>query len=422
MAGSGEALRYRNFALFWGGALISNTGSWVQNVTVPFVLYRLTGNALWVGLSTFAQFLPAVLLGPLAGSLADRYPRRRILLITQSALAVAALGLWGVWVADLAKPGVIVGLVCLAGIVAGLNITAWQAFVTELVPRSVLPNAITLNSAQFNASRALGPALGGVVLAAVGPGWAFLLNALSFGAVIAALVLIQVPRLVPPVGDRPTVMREFATTIRYVRDRPGLSVCILTVVVLGLLGSPVFSLIVVFTDDVFHVGRQAYGFLGACLGLGAIVGAPLVTGRVGRMARGAVVRVALPLYGASVAAFALAPVYAVAAVALVVAGAGYLAVAAALNTALQLQVDEARRGKVVALYLMALTAAIPVGGLVQGVLVDVFGPRTTVAAAGLLLVVLAVWLGMSGRLVALGDGPAAVAVAPASARSAAVAD
>ena len=344
-----------------------------------------------------------MILGPLAGSLADRFPRRSILLITQSALAVASLGLWAVWVAGAATPLTIVLLVTLAGVVSGLNITAWQAFVTELVPRSVLPSAITLNSAQFNASRALGPAIGGVVLAAVGPGWAFLLNALSFGAVIGALLLIQVPRLVPPAGRRSGVLREFGETVRYVRAQPGLAACVLTVVLLGLLGSPLFSLIVVFTDDVFHVGRAAYGFLGACLGIGAILGTPFVTGRLGRVPRGRVVRLALPLYGAAITGFALAPVYGMAAAALIVGGASYLAVAAALNTALQLQVDEARRGKVVSLYLMAFTLAIPVGGLVQGAIVDAVGPRPTVAAAGLLLVLLAGWFGVRGRFADLDD-------------------
>ncbi len=399
-----EALRHRDYALFWWSSLVSNTGGWVQNVTVPFVLYELTDSAAWVGLATFAQFIPAVILGPLAGSLADRLPRRRILLTTQWLLTGLSAVLWALWVSDLARPGVIVAVVSLMGVVMAFNITGWQAFVSELVPRSVLPNAVALNSAQFNASRAFGPALGGIVLAAAGPGWALAVNPVSYLAVILALLAIAERPAVAPTTERPRVLREFGGTVRYVRERPGLATCVVSVVLLGVLGSPVVSLTVVFAEDVFHVGRFAYGFLGACLGLGAILGTPLVTGWAAGIPRGRLVGVTLPVYGAAVAAFALAPVYAIGAIALVVAGASYLAVAAALNTTLQLQVDEAMRGKVLSSYLMAFTAAIPVGGLVQGTLVDVFGPRPVVATSGFVLVGAATWLLIRGRLHALTAG------------------
>ncbi|MGH9188006.1 MAG: MFS transporter, partial [Acidimicrobiales bacterium] len=125
------ALKYPDFALFWSAALVSNTGTWIQGVTVPYVLYQLTENAAWVGFATFAQFLPAVLLGPLAGSLADRFPRRRVLLITQSLLAGAALTLWVVWVTGTTSPALLTSLLMLSGVFAGLNIPSWQAFVTE---------------------------------------------------------------------------------------------------------------------------------------------------------------------------------------------------------------------------------------------------------------------------------------------------
>ncbi len=385
------ALRHRNFALFWWSALVSNTGSWVQNVTVPFVLFELTGSAAWVGFASFAQFVPFVVVGPLAGSLADRVPRRRLLLITQSLMALGATGLWAVWAAGVRSPGVLVGVVAIVGIVAGLTIPSWQAFVSELVPRSTLLNAVTLNSAQFNASRALGPALGGVILATLGPSWAFALNALSFGAVIIGLSLIRVPLLVPSGGAaRPRVLREFAGTIRYTRARPGIWTCVVVVSAIGLLGSPVFSLVVVFAEEVFDVGRGLYGLLGACLGIGSVIGAPLVAGWGGGISRGRLAAMALVAYGIAVAGFGLAPGYWLGAAALLAAGAMYLALSSALNTTVQLQVDESMRGKVIGLYLMGLTAAVPVGSLVQGWLADVVGPRPTVAVSGALLVAVAV--------------------------------
>jgi predicted MFS family arabinose efflux permease len=291
-----------------------------------------------------------------------------------------------------------VGIVALSGFVAGLNIASWQAFVSELVPRDALLNAVTLNSAQFNASRAFGPALGGLVLYGLGPTWAFLINALSYGAVIGALALIRLPRVAPPPGDRPKVFAEFAATVRYTRSMPGIVTCILVVMCLGLFGSPVFTMLVVFADDVFHVGEGLYGVLGAALGLGSILGLPIVAGWGSGLPRSRLIGGALWIYGASLLAFALAPGYWVGVVALLVAGAGYLAIASTLNTTIQLQVDERMRGKVLALYLMGLTATIPLGNLVQGWAVDLIGPRPTVAVAATAFLAVAAVLASRGRL------------------------
>src|SRR4029450_11158632 len=175
------AFRYRNFTLFWVGALISNTGGWVQNVTVPFVVFKLTDSASWVGLAGFSLLFSAAILGPVGGTLADRFHRRTVLLTMQSAQAAVAFALWWVWSAGVRSPGVIIGLAALSGVFAGLHIGSWQAFVSELVPREALLNAVTLTSAQFNAARAFGPAIGGVVLALVGPGWAFFVNGVKLG-------------------------------------------------------------------------------------------------------------------------------------------------------------------------------------------------------------------------------------------------
>jgi predicted MFS family arabinose efflux permease len=185
---------------------------------------------------------------------------------------------------------------------------------------------------------------------------------------------------------------------------------VLVVIAIGLLGSPVFQLLAVFAEEVFHVGRTAYGFLGACLGLGALLGAPVLAGRGSAIARSVLTGTSLLCYGGAIAVFAVGPAYAVGAVALLVAGAAYLALAATLNTTIQLQVDEHMRGKVISLYLMGLTASIPIGSLVGGQLAEVAGPRPTVAVAGLLLVGVAVWLRATGRLHRMDDeGPVAAA-------------
>jgi MFS family permease len=385
------AFRYPNFARFWLGALLSNSGSWIQNVTVPYVVFRLTGSAFWVGLVGFLQFLPVVLMGPLGGVLADRFHRRTVLLVTQSAQAAVAAVLAGLWAAGVRSVGPVVGLVAVSGLIGGVNIPSWQAFVSELVPREVLLNAVTLNSTQFNAARAFGPALGGLLLGTVGPGWAFLVNAVSYVAVIAALLAIRVPRLARPPGGR-GVLGELAGTVRYVRRYPGILACLVIVTGLGALGSPVFQMLVVFAEEVFGVGGVAYGLLGAALGVGSVLAAPLVAGPGSAVSRSTLVTVAVLTYGSGITAFALAPVYSLGLVALLVAGGAYLAIASTLNTTIQIQVDEAMRGKVLALYIMFLTAAMPVGALVQGGLVQMVGPRVTVAAAGVSFLALCSWL------------------------------
>lgn len=408
------ALHHRDFAIFWTGAVLSNTGSWVQRTAVPFVLFEMTGSATWVGFSAFVGLAPAVLMGPIAGALADRYPRRTVLLVTQSIMGGLALGLWAVFATGRESEWVIVGFAAATGLVAGLNIASWQAFVSELVPRDMLLNAVTLNSAQFNASSAFGPAVAGVLLAGWGASSAFLVNALSYGFVIIALLLISGARRESAAAPGTRILADFAATVRYVRRRPGMAVCIKVVMLLGLLGSPVFQLIKVFTDEVFDVGPVAFGFMGAALGIGSVIGTPIVAGPGTALPRGRLTLVGVVVYGAALAAFALAPVYAVGLGALFVAGAAYLPVASALNTTLQLQVHEAVRGKVLALYLMAFTSSIPVGALVQGGLADAVGPRPTVAVAGLLFAGAALWLGpVRGQLDRMDDaGPEAGAAPP----------
>jgi MFS family permease len=387
------AFRYRNFRLFWTGALLSSTGTWVQWVAVPFVILELTGSATWVGFTGFVQFLPAVLVGPLAGSIADRYHRRTVLLVTQILMAADALVLWLVWVAGVRNIGVIIGIVAIGGIFAGLNIPSWQAFVSELVPRDVLLNAVTLNSTQFNAARAFGPALGGLILATLGPGATFGVNALSFLAVIVALALIRVPRLERAPHQR-GVLREFFDGLRYVRGRPGIAACFLIVLTLGALGGPLFQLLAVFAERVFDVGDLAYGLLGAALGIGAVLASPVIAGPGSGLPRSHLSMAATMVYGGALILFALAPWYGLAFVALLFSGGAYLAIASTLNTTIQLQVDELMRGKVLAAYVMFLTLAMPLGTLVQGMLTELVGARATVAGAGALFLVANLWLAL----------------------------
>lgn len=398
MRTASAALRVRDFRLFWTGALISNSGNWMQNVAVPFVVFQLTGSAAWVGFAGFAQFLPAWLMGPLGGAVADRFPRRRVLIVTAAAQAMAATAMAVAWASGVRSPWAYVGLVAVSGSIGGINIGSWQAFVPELVPREHLLNAVTLNSAQFNAARAFGPAVGGLVLAQLGVTWAFGLNALSFAAVIGALLLVKAEGAVARGGGRPKVLAETWDAIRYVRDRPGIVTAIFVVVALGFLGSPIFSFIVVFAEDVFGVGDTAYGVLAAAQGAGAVLGAPIIAGPGTAWARSRLTKVGMVAYGSALVAFALSPLYLTAVLALLVSGAAYLAIAASLNTSIQLQVEDHMRGRVMALYVMGITATVPLGNLVQGALVEVVGARATTTGAGLAFIGVFLVLRASRRL------------------------
>jgi predicted MFS family arabinose efflux permease len=412
------AFKYRNFSLFWTGALLSSTGTWVQNVTIPVVVFELTGSVAWLGFMGALQFGPIVVMGPIGGAISDRFPRRTVLIVTQAAQAAVALMLWAAWVTGHRSMTVIVVLVILSGLIAGIYVPSWQAFVSELVPREVLLNAVTLNSAQFNAARLFGPAIGGLVLGFLGVSWAFLINAISFVAVIVALVLIRVPPLVKTTsaGVR-GIATGFVESMRYSRARPGIMACFILVVSLGALGSPMVQFFTVFAREVFHVGDAAYGFLGASLGLGSVLIAPVLAGTGSAVRRSRIVEIAVVAYGLAVVSFGLAPAYVFGLGALLVAGAGYLALAATFNATIQMQVDEAMRGKVIALYLMLLTLALPVGAFVQGLVGEALGPQVAVTGAGILFLAVGAWVRFRTDLLAAIDGEPSPSPSPAQAHT-----
>ena len=393
-----RAFRHRDFTIFWLGALASNTGSWVQNLAVPFVLYQVTKSAFWVGLSTFTQFVPVMLLGPLAGSIADRFERRKVLLVTQSLMAAGALALWLVWSSGIREPWVILFLVAISGVFAGVNIPSWQAFVNDLVPREDLLSAVALNSLQFNAARALGPGIAGILLASFGPSWAFFINGVSFLFVILALALVRVrpePRAVAPTGG---FLRQFRRALAYSRNQPGIVVGIVVAILVAGLGNPVFQFTVVFAGEVYEVGPVGLSLLNVSLGLGAVVAAPLVAGWDAVLSRATLVRWGLLVYGGAVIAFGASTAYLVGLLSLIVIGGAFLVVISATNTSVQLIVADHMRGRVMAVRIMAFTGAYPIGALIQGWISDQIGPRLTVAGAGGILLLAGVWLGTKPAL------------------------
>lgn len=393
------AFGFRNFRVVWIGAAISNIGRWFQSVAIPLVIYDLTdGSAAWVGLAGFAQQIPTALLGPVAGALADRYARRNILIVTQSLQAVASIAFVVMWSVGVRSPGAFVIAAIGTGVAAGLNLPAWQAFVSELVPREYLMSAITLNSAQFNLARLLGPLLGGIVVREYGPGWAFSINSVTYLAVIGALAIVSVPRIHATATDRMRPIREFIATIGYVRTRPGIVTAIATVTLIGFFGLAGQSMSVTLAEDVFDRPDTGFGMMLTSAGLGAVIASPLVAWAAPRVRRSIIQQYALVLYGGGIVLAGAAPTFLLSLLGMFTMGMAHIASASTLNTAIQLQVDESVRAKVLSVYITTLLLATPLGLLVLGQTIDRFGPRETFVVSGVALVVVAVALTLTGRL------------------------
>ncbi len=376
-----RAFRHRNFSLFWSGALVSNAGSWISNLTVPYVIFQMTGSALWVGMVAVFQFVPQVIFGPWGGILADRHSRRTMLFITQSGLAASAFILWAVVAWGGSEPLPILLAVTGVGIFNGLNMPNWQAFVYDLVPRTDLTSAVALNSLQFNAGRAIGPAVAGILIATVGPSWALFVNALSFAAVILSLALIRLPKSAPVTRNSDSGFQLFAEALRYIPRQPGIVVALLLSLLTGMFVNPIVQMTVVFAGSVFDVGPAQLGIMSACMGIGALLAAPIMAGwghvvGLSKLAMGAILSCAVGLF-----IFALAPNVAVASGALLLVGGGFLICMSASNTSIQMIVADRLRGRVIAVRIMTFMLSIPIGAAVMGALADSLGPRTAVVLA-----------------------------------------
>lgn len=397
------ALRNREFRIFWIAALISNTGGWMQSAAIPYVVFDLTQRNGGVGVAGFWAYIPMMVMGVVGGTLADRFDRKKMLVLTQLGQAVFAVGLWLVVSRGWATPDRLSMLAFGSGLASGLNIPIWQSFVAQLVPRDLMRNAVTLNSTQFNAARALGTFLAGIVFAVSGAELAFALNAVSFGAVLIGLSMIRTYRK-PQVAaeDRPKAVPDLVAGFRYVVATPGIVSCALAITAVAGIASPLFSFLPAsYGQEVFAVTEWRLGLLQGAGGLGAIVLAPVILTLGARLSRKRLLVVAMTSYGAATALVGVAPVWWVAVIGLALYGGAYLAIASALNTTVQLLAREDMRGKVIAIYLGCLTGALPVGLVLWGWAADAWGIRPVTVVAGLLLVVVTGWFAAAGRFDAM---------------------
>ena len=399
-------LRRRNFALVWSAALVSNIGSWLQTVAVGVLVTELTGQARWTGLVAAAAFVPIGVLSPVGGAVADRLDRRALLLWTTVGETVFAALLAVLVGTGSATPLGVTALVFAGGCMTALGFPAYQAILPDLVDRDDLLGASSLSMAQFNLGRVVGPALAGAVLVAGSYTWAFALNAVSYGAVIVALLFVRLPP--PPPSDEPPGLRaRIVAGMRGARAEPGCRTAILTIAVAALLLSPFIALIPAVTLKLFGKGEAATSLLIAAQGVGAVVGALSLASLARRYGRRRLLVANLVVLPFLLAGYAAAPTVTVAAVALLAVGAAYVGMLSGLGTVVQLRAPAALRGRILSLYMVALGTVYPLGAVVQGAVGDRFGLRTVTAAAAavFLVVVVAAGLLRPDLVAALDDPP-----------------
>jgi MFS family permease len=378
-----KVLKRRDFSIFWSAAFVSNTGSWMQTIAVPFVVYQMTHSTTWLGVAAFGSFIPGMISGPFGGSYADRHSRKRILLVTQTLMMASAFTLWGVYVSGAATPGIIVGITCVTGFVGGVNITTWQAFVTQLVDEDELVDAVRLNSMQFMGARAVGPAIAGVILQTMGASAAFFLNAISFVLVLVALFLIH-PREQVFSEDSAHVLAHLREGWRFVRSHTAVALPIAMIGMVSLLGTSVIQLAPAMAKEEFHVGRGAYGLLVAAFGGGAITGSVAIAIIADRYRRSFTAKIGGIGISIGVIGLGLAPKYAFGVAAMYVMGLTYLLLATSLNTAVQARVEDEYRARVMAIYLSSLLLGVPLGALIEGKLASLTDLRVVIVGAGVL--------------------------------------
>ncbi|MFA5884333.1 MAG: MFS transporter [Acidimicrobiia bacterium] len=383
-----RALGSRDYRVFWSAALVSSVGSHMQLAALGWVVAVLTDSATKVALVAFGTIIPLVVLSPIAGSLTDRYPRRLLLLSTMTLQTAQATALAITWLAGIREFSLIFLLAIVGGIATAMNGPVLQAFVPELVPRRDLPNAVMLNSAQFNVAKALGPIAAGVLLVnTAGASWCFLLNAISFGAVMIAVASIHEGRHPPPLDRTHGYWRDFVDGTRHVVHEPGLRAAIGINGFVAMVGQPLVPLIPVVALELYDADSVQYGVLAGALGIGAILGAVL-TGRLdGRWKPSRILALGLFMYAAFVCFVALSTSLNTGIVAITGAGAGFLVVIATDNSCIQALAKEPWRGRVIGIWLTAYGIAYPVGVLVQGILVDAIGVRTVLLGDAVLLTI-----------------------------------
>ncbi len=392
-------LRIRHFRALWTAAVFSNIGTFFHAVAASWAMLELTGSPLWVGLMAASSTLPLLFLALPAGAMADLVDRRRILIIAQSIMGAAAVAMAVFWYLEIISPGLLLGLGLLLGVGLALNMPAWQAMVPDLVPRGLVADAVALNSAAFNVARAVGPALGGVLVATRGPGLAFALNAVSFVGVIAVVATFR-PADPGDLGDEP-VGSAIAVGLRYARYTLQFRKLLGIAAGFAVTSAAVQSLLPNVTKDALNSNATTFGFLLGAMGVGALIGAftrPIGLDRLGS----AMVPLSIAVFGVAGIITGLSRLIPVTAAALLLAGVCWVWSLATLNATVQLMSPQWVRGRAMSLYSLAFVGFLPIGSIIGGALGNVIGAAESIAVMSVGTVILGLTFTRIG-VPALGD-------------------
>jgi MFS family permease len=386
-----KSLKHRNFRLFFFGQIISLPGNWIQSIAMGWLVYRLTNSAFLLGLVGFASQIPAFIVTPIAGVFADKIDRRKVLLTTQITAMVIALTLAFLILSDRITVIYIVIAAVINGIAFAIDNPFRQAFLVNLIDdRKDLPNAIALNSTMYNSARFIGPPIGGFLVAYGGEGICFLVNGLSYIAVVASLLSMRVMHFDKSESDT-SVFSDLISGFKYAYEASHLRIIIIMVIVMSLIGLPFQVFMPVFAKSILSGDSQTLGFLTGSLGAGALLGALLLANQssIGRFPN--IIFTSALMFSIGLGIFTLSHNIWLSLPALFVTGYGMVVLFAACNTMLQTMVNENMRGRIVALYSMSFMGFTPIGSILIGYITEFAGLQITLAIAAFLCLLVAFW-------------------------------
>ena len=376
-----RAFKHRNYRLFFGGQFISLIGTWMQSMAQLWLVYKLTGSAVSLGLVGFSGQIPVFLFSSIGGAVADRTNRHRILVATQTASMLLAFVLAALTLTHRVQVGHIYLLAALLGLVNAFDVPARQAFVVEMVGKEDLINAIALNSSMFNGARIIGPAVGGVLVAAIGEGWCFFANAVSYLAVILSLLLMKIETR-KEVFLSGSAFSSIVEGFGYVWKTGPIRALLVLLGLVSLLGLPYLVLMPIFASQILHGGAKGLGTLMGASGIGSLIAALILAARRGVRGLGRLVAFSTAGFGVCLILFSWSRSFWLSAVLLVPVGFFMITEMAASNTLIQTLVSDKLRGRVMAVYSMMLLGMAPFGALVAGTLAHHLGAPTTVTLGG----------------------------------------
>jgi predicted MFS family arabinose efflux permease len=393
-----KAFQYRDFRLMWFGACMSSIGTWMQIVAQGWLIYRLSHSPFLLALDQFLGGIPIFLFSLIGGVVADRIERRKILLVSQYMQMTSATLLTVLVSCGLVHVWPILCLSCVSGLAQAFGGPAYQALIPTLVKREDMPNAIALNSIQFNLAVTVGPALAGVVLAKLGEKWCFGLNALSFLAPVISLSIISARFLPETTTD--SIFSSLKQGIKFVRKQDAMSALIVLAFCMTALSMPMRTYLPVFVKDIFHRGPEVYGSLLSLMGIGSICGSLIIASKGNIRNKGRVALFMLICLGIGIAGFSFSRSLPLSYAMLALVGASMMAVFATVNSLVQLITTNEMRGRVMSVYNCAFRGGMPVGNLLSGWLVPVFTAPVVLGVNGLLLILVALYFLLVQRQVA----------------------